>query len=252
MLQHIINQKNLPHAILINESKLCEVNELLRQCQVKLGINDFDSFIRLDGYSQTIKKENIQNIIEKFNLSNYGNGNKLYAICGIESTSPQAINSLLKFLEEPPANTYAILTTRNINHVLPTIKSRCQIFTLPSNFEKLNVIAKNFNLSSEQIIIIKTIYYDWDSLYSDLKNNFFFKNYDDAKLLVENINDLKTIKDKSEDFKKMSYQNILLLLQFINYFIKPNIDLLKLIDSIKSTPSRIMIFNRLWSILENK
>jgi hypothetical protein len=29
-------------------------------------------------------------------------------------------------------------------------------------------------------------------------------------------------------------------------------DLLQLIDAIKLTPSRLMIYNRLWNILENK
>jgi hypothetical protein len=34
--------------------------------------------------------------------------------------------------------------------------------------------------------------------------------------------------------------------------INSNLDLLKLIDAIKLTPSRLMIFNRLWTILESK
>ena len=37
-----------------------------------------------------------------------------------------AMNSLLKFLEEPVEEVYAILTTKNINKVLPTIQSRCR------------------------------------------------------------------------------------------------------------------------------
>lgn len=251
MLAHIINIENPPHAILINESKLCDIDELIKQYKTKLKTNDTSCFIELDGYTQTIKKEDIQNIIENFNLSPYGNSNKLYIIRGIENTSQQAINSLLKFLEEPPLNTYALITTRNINNVLVTIKSRCQLFTLTSNFKKLDEISNSYSLSSEQIDIIKMIYYDWKTLNQDLESKLFFKYYEDAKKLVTNPSDPQIIKDKSDEFKKMTYPQILLLLNIVNYFVKPNIELLKLIDSLKVTPSRLMIFNHLWIILEN-
>lgn len=50
----------------------------------------------------------------------------IYIINLVENMNVQAINSLLKFLEEPPANTYAFLTTENETKVLPTILSRCE------------------------------------------------------------------------------------------------------------------------------
>ena len=37
-----------------------------------------------------------------------------------------AANSLLKFLEEPFQQTFAILVTEQIQRILPTIFSRCQ------------------------------------------------------------------------------------------------------------------------------
>jgi hypothetical protein len=42
-----------------------------------------------------------------------------------------AANALLKTLEEPPADTYLILTTSRPGRLLPTIVSRCQQFALP-------------------------------------------------------------------------------------------------------------------------
>jgi len=41
-----------------------------------------------------------------------------------QESSPEAANSLLKFLEEPPATTIVILTTTDPTRVLPTIRSR--------------------------------------------------------------------------------------------------------------------------------
>ena len=40
-----------------------------------------------------------------------------------------AANSLLKFLEEPHQQTFAILITEQIQKMLPTILSRCQILS---------------------------------------------------------------------------------------------------------------------------
>ena len=54
----------------------------------------------------------------------------MYVIEDVDKSSPQAMNSFLKFLEEPESNIVAILTTSNINKVLETIKSRCLILNL--------------------------------------------------------------------------------------------------------------------------
>ena len=47
-----------------------------------------------------------------------------------ENTTPEALNSLLKFLEEPQgSDTLAILIVENQARILPTIVSRCQTLT---------------------------------------------------------------------------------------------------------------------------
>mgnify|MGYP002233092403 CR=1 FL=1 len=47
----------------------------------------------------------------------------------IENSTVEAMNSLLKVLEEPIAGVYAIFTCQNLNRVLPTIQSRCQVIS---------------------------------------------------------------------------------------------------------------------------
>ena len=54
----------------------------------------------------------------------------IYVLHLIENVTEQAINSILKFLEEPGKNVYAFLTTNNENSILPTIISRCQVMHL--------------------------------------------------------------------------------------------------------------------------
>ncbi len=50
---------------------------------------------------------------------------KVFIIKNIEQSMEAAQNKLLKTLEEPQNNVYFILTSSNINLLLPTIKSRC-------------------------------------------------------------------------------------------------------------------------------
>jgi DNA polymerase-3 subunit delta' len=245
MLLEKFNRDNFPHAILVNEAKLCDLQEFIDHCKKILNVSNAVNFLVIDGHSQTIKKEEVLEITRQFRFSTNEGDVKIYVIYGLENATAQAINSLLKFLEEPPSNTYAILTTRNLNGVLPTIKSRCQIFRMTTNLEKIEMISKKFNLTNEQQNIAKAIYYDFNFLMKDLESELFFKNYDFAKTMISNYDNPQIIKEKSEIFKKMTYQEIVVLLKVIGCLINSNLDLLKLIDAIKLTPSRLMIFNRL-------
>lgn len=65
-----------------------------------------------------------------------------------DSMTPEAANSLLKILEEPPAKTTFILLVDNIGKVFPTIISRCQVvnFTHLSRDTLLEILLdKGFN-----------------------------------------------------------------------------------------------------------
>lgn len=74
-----------------------------------------------------IKKQQIQDLQTEFSKTSIEPGPKVYIIKDIETIHINAANSLLKFLEEPFPNIHAILTTSNINRLLPTIISRSQV-----------------------------------------------------------------------------------------------------------------------------
>ena len=52
---------------------------------------------------------------------------KVYILTEVERMNLEAANCLLKTLEEPPAGSVLILITTNLDALLPTIRSRCQI-----------------------------------------------------------------------------------------------------------------------------
>ncbi len=80
----------------------------------------------------TIRKQQIQDLQNEFSKTSIEPGPKIYIIRDIEKINHNAANSLLKFLEEPFPNIHAILTTSNINRILPTIISRSQVVQFAS------------------------------------------------------------------------------------------------------------------------
>lgn len=151
------------------------INELIRYmfCQNKSMIDDncqtcqragkkilFD-VMYLGDRTNSIDKTEIQNMISKMSLSAVEETQtKVYIIGDAENLKTEAANSLLKFLEEPPHNTFAILLSKDRSAILQTIKSRCKIFVVESQpntneingFEKI-LLSKNkttYLLASDQ------------------------------------------------------------------------------------------------------
>ena len=104
----------------------CSFCELLINTKIELSANAL--IIEPDGAS--IKREQIDQIKDKFATKAIIGTNKVYIIKNAEKLNATASNALLKFLEEPEPNIVAILVTDNINQLLETIKSRCVIIPL--------------------------------------------------------------------------------------------------------------------------
>lgn len=68
----------------------------------------------------------IEEVLHKMNQKPIEGSYKVYIIVDFDKVTTQGENSILKFLEEPPGNTIALLLTSAPNEILPTIHSRCQ------------------------------------------------------------------------------------------------------------------------------
>jgi len=62
-------------------------------------------------------------------LRSYEGGKKLFIVESAELLLPEAANNLLMILEEPPEDTIFVLVCADWDKLLPTIRSRCQLFT---------------------------------------------------------------------------------------------------------------------------
>ena len=117
-------------AYLLAQSLMCEHDgfacETCATCK-RIKENNFADMIVVDGKDVSIKKKDILQIQERFTKTAVETTNKkVYILNLIENATADALNSLLKFLEEPTSDVIAILITEQIDKILPTIQSRCQ------------------------------------------------------------------------------------------------------------------------------
>lgn len=188
---HALNSNHLSHAYLLvgeqgtpllesalflAKSLVCEHPNPLacEECMTCLRIDEgnYADIIVIDGFKQSIKKDDIRIIEERFETSAVERqGKMIYIINHVENMNVEAINSLLKFLEEPQENIFAFLTCENESRVLPTIVSRSQVLHFRS-IDKLKI--------KEQAISLGV-----NNLDSELLCNFY--NY--ANLITQKVDD---------------------------------------------------------------
>ena len=189
ILKNCFESKKIPHAFLlvgkncyhyahfIAKAIICD-EELLaceecHECQ-RIDKHIYGDLIYVDGRNETIKKGNVEYIQSQFSKSSMEGKAKIYMLDHIENATPEAMNSLLKVLEEPTEDIYAIFTCQNLNRVLPTIQSRCQVIQLlpgSKNNLKRQLIEKQ--LPADDVNILSELFTDIDECKDYIDSEFF-------------------------------------------------------------------------------
>jgi DNA polymerase-3 subunit delta' len=84
----------------------------------------------IEALNGTIKIDQIRAMQREVALSPHEGRWKVYIIRQMERATTEAANCLLKTLEEPPAQVILMLTASDMDQLLPTIISRCQVLNL--------------------------------------------------------------------------------------------------------------------------
>lgn len=276
LLSNAIKNDKLSHAYLFENNNnpnsldiiysfvkeiMCPRNNSCEKCSICSRI-DNGNFLELkvinpDGLQ--IKKEQMSDLQEEFSKVSLESNRKVYIINECEKMNLQAANSILKFLEEPVDNIVAILVTNNINKVLKTIVSRCQLISLnKSNYfkcdnslENVSSILTNSSVDREKFLNDEKIKEKYDAVIS------FIDFYEDNK-----SDTVVYLKKMWHDKFKERQDNVFALDIMINFYY----DVLKYmvngqvsifvgeIDLIKkvSINSQDIIFNRLELLIEVK
>ena len=134
------SQNTISHAFLLYNSNYDSLKESLFSVISKYIFKDVVNEESCDVLvvrpeNSKIIKDQILDLQSKFKTKSQFHIAKTYIIDEAQMMNDYAANSLLKFLEEPEDNIYAFLITSNINSVLPTIKSRCQLIKVDDNVD---------------------------------------------------------------------------------------------------------------------
>ncbi|TBR42208.1 DNA polymerase III subunit delta' [Marinomonas agarivorans] len=192
-------EESLPHALLIlgrdggGQHELAQLNVKDILCQnlsldgacghchschlVEAGTHP--DFHLLDGREETIKIDSVRNVLKKVaNKPQIGSA-KLVWIAQAASMNINSANSILKALEEPPSETFFLLTSDANAQILPTIRSRCVLISLPTpshdeaiywleQQKELSDFADLFWISEEPFTLRQLIQTDKASIYTNL------------------------------------------------------------------------------------
>jgi len=114
---------------------------------LRITSKDHPDVVEIEPDGQSIKVDQIRALQSELAKSGFESAKKVVIIHQAEKMNSNSANSLLKFLEEPPANFMIILETQSLGKILPTIRSRCQII----HFQALSTARLQSRLESEQI-----------------------------------------------------------------------------------------------------
>ena len=103
---------------------------------------------------KSIKVDQVRELIQKISLTSHGQGYRVIIISPADALNINASNSLLKTLEEPPANTVLILVSDKPSKLMATIRSRTQMvrFDLPTEEQSLTWLNQQ-NIEKAELVL---------------------------------------------------------------------------------------------------
>ena len=228
---HLINyilSSNEDFSYDLDNLKIIPDNKSFKLVQNKSNPN----FILVDIVEEkkNIDISQIRNLILTLNKSSFNTKPRFVLIDNIELLNINAVNALLKILEEPNDNINFILINNN-KRILPTLKSRCLNFKIQLTSNQSieitnNILENNYN---------KFLNEDFVNNYStpgEILNLIDFANKNDIDLIETNLKDFikKIIVDKLYK-KNNSIKN--LIYSLMEFYFRKNVSVtnIKLITS---------------------
>ncbi len=147
LIDRAIRDNRLAHALLIHGQNLKQVesfayeltSKLIEVSQTDDGVEWHpDVFsVRPSKKSRVISVDDTRELIRNIQHSPQKGDRKVALIYEVDRLNASAANAFLKTLEEPPLNTTILLLTTRPYSLLATIRSRCQLFRLPTSNQSL-------------------------------------------------------------------------------------------------------------------
>lgn len=125
--------------------------------KIDTGIHPDVQLLNPDGVN--IKIEQTRAMQRAASFKSYGGNWKIFILPLAERLSTPAANSILRILEEPPANVVLILISTSPESIIPTIRSRCQTinFSIVPIETLKESLAERFNLDTRRLEFISRL-----------------------------------------------------------------------------------------------
>jgi len=114
------------------------------------GINSLD--INWQIHEKTMGIKDVRDIQKTISLKPFRGKIKAVVFDCYENITTEAQSALLKILEEPPVNTFVIISVTKKDLILPTIISRCKVITLKE--KKTAIIANDASMLRDNLDIL--------------------------------------------------------------------------------------------------
>ena len=195
-----------------------EINENNKSFKLTLNKSNPNlSLIDINIEKKFIDIGQIRNLILNLNKSSFNDKPRFVLIDNIEFLNINAINALLKTLEEPSKNIFFILINNN-KKVLPTLSSRCLNFKISLDNSSSNKIA-NILLDNKMDEIINKNLVNYYSTPGNLYNLAKFAEENKYDLSNVDLKKLLKILIEKKHYKK-NYFIKFIIFDFIEYYFK--------------------------------
>ena len=127
--------------------------EKCRNCKL-IEQEEFPDVTLIKPVNQVIKTERIRELVGQFSQAGIESQQQVFIIEEAEKMHPNAANSLLKVIEEPQSEVYIFFLTSDEEKMLPTIRSRTQIFHFKKQEEKLILLLEQMGLVKKKATLL--------------------------------------------------------------------------------------------------
>lgn len=186
--------------------------------------------ILIDGSEQSIRKEMIEAVMERFAKTPIESVNKVYIINNINNASLKVLNMILKFMEEPSGNdTYGILISDQTASLPETIISRC--IDLPFHQITRDLIERSYletGFEPHDAYLLSRIFNDFVAIdlndknfltARDMKDKTLEYLHDPRRLAIYFYTDIYSIKEGTEIKDDKGYHNTFEFKKAFRYYL---------------------------------
>ncbi|AJI53625.1 DNA polymerase III subunit delta' C-terminal domain-containing protein [Francisella philomiragia] len=236
LLDSFFEQKTknmLHHALIFRVKDAVLLDSFMNSlCQLLLGqsVTDYkDSpYVSVAAIeNDEIKVSEIKKIIKNCELTAHNNLAKIVIIEELDLLNESAANALLKTLEEPTADTFFLMFTKNYTDILPTVKSRSIVYDIKfSQKDKYNYLKYTFDMSQEAVEKSLQMARDDINIIAKIKleQHFWVLRNNLMKVLVNQTNPNVFLKEINPYFRDTLYWLTSIIIDVYNYKLNEQVE----------------------------